>query len=369
MKRPRIETFDLLKGLGILLMIVGHSTGKMSGLRDFIFSFHMPLFFLISGYFFTSVKWKTLLSKNAQRLLVPYLFTGLLIGAYLVFDAWQVGGNLDFVALKRLKAIALGSGAPRVLGMNAPIGAIWFLVALFWSTIFLNLALRTKYPLFLCLLFSGIGFALHGEIFLPLSFQPGLTGALFLYVGYWVKQQGFLNADPLVPSMSALSASSNSSALPDLPTPANVPFSNKGLLPLVAFALWFTSWQRGRLEMSCDYYRLWYFDMLGAISACYLLWLGMRAFEHWLQAHAESLSLTVRCANGIRRTLLFFGKYSLVVLCFHLVDLTCIPWKYVQPIGWGEARLPLLWIEKIIFAYFMVQFTLRVPLLRKVFKI
>jgi len=349
MKRPRIETFDLLKGLGILLMIVGHSTGKMSGLRDFIFSFHMPLFFLISGYFFTSVKWKTLLSKNAQRLLVPYLFTGLLIGAYLVFEVWQAGGNPGFVALKRLKAIALGSGAPRVLGINAPIGAIWFLVALFWSTIFLNLALRTKYPLFLCLLFSGIGFALHGEIFLPLSFQPGLTGALFLYVGYWVKQQGFFTADPLIPT--------------------NASSSNKGLLPLVAFALWFTSFQRGQLEMSCDYYHLWYFDMLGAISACYLLWLGVRAFEEWLQVHAESLSIATRCARGVKSGLLFFGKYSLVVLCFHLVDLTCIPWKYVQPIGWGEARLPLLWIEKIVFAFLMVQLTLRIPLLRKVFKV
>ncbi|MFA6872614.1 MAG: hypothetical protein WCQ86_01325, partial [Bacteroidaceae bacterium] len=82
-----------------------------------------------------------------------------------------------------------------------------------------------------------------------------------------------------------------------------------------------------------------------------------------------SLSLGVRCARGLKNTLLFFGKYSLVVLCFHLVDLTCIPWKYVQPIGWGEARLPLLWIEKIAFAYLMVQFSLRVPLLRKVFRI
>lgn len=40
--------FDLLKGIGILLMMWCHLTQTHS---QFVYSFHMPLFFLISGYY------------------------------------------------------------------------------------------------------------------------------------------------------------------------------------------------------------------------------------------------------------------------------------------------------------------------------
>ena len=58
----RIEFIDSLKGFAILLVLWGHSIQYLCSGIDFfqnfifkiIYSFHMPLFFLISGFFFHS---------------------------------------------------------------------------------------------------------------------------------------------------------------------------------------------------------------------------------------------------------------------------------------------------------------------------
>lgn len=50
--KERDHSIDILKGIGILLVIMGHCDifGRISGL---IYSFHMPLFIILSGYFFS----------------------------------------------------------------------------------------------------------------------------------------------------------------------------------------------------------------------------------------------------------------------------------------------------------------------------
>ena len=48
----RDTAFDITKAIGILLMILVHCSGLPHLLRNFIFSFHMPLFFIVSGYFY-----------------------------------------------------------------------------------------------------------------------------------------------------------------------------------------------------------------------------------------------------------------------------------------------------------------------------
>jgi len=45
----REATFDVMKCIGIIAVIIGHLT---SFGQDFIFSLHMPLFFIIAGYFY-----------------------------------------------------------------------------------------------------------------------------------------------------------------------------------------------------------------------------------------------------------------------------------------------------------------------------
>lgn len=52
MGRERKIEFDILKGISILLVIIGHSR-CVSPIYEFFNSFHVPLFFCISGYFFS----------------------------------------------------------------------------------------------------------------------------------------------------------------------------------------------------------------------------------------------------------------------------------------------------------------------------
>ena len=106
----RILYMDALKGFAILLVVMGHTIAwnfsdraivlfennqpnniRIVGLIfQFIYSFHMPLFFLISGFF--SYKETCILKKQLKKktvsYFVPYLFSGVII--YSLF-----GGN-DF---------------------------------------------------------------------------------------------------------------------------------------------------------------------------------------------------------------------------------------------------------------------------------
>lgn len=50
--RQRDHSVDILKGIGILLVIIGHCD-LFAVFRSIIYSFHMPLFIILSGYFFT----------------------------------------------------------------------------------------------------------------------------------------------------------------------------------------------------------------------------------------------------------------------------------------------------------------------------
>lgn len=50
-KGGRIETIDIAKGLGILFVVWSHAKGPFT---PYMYQFHMPLFFLISGFLFNS---------------------------------------------------------------------------------------------------------------------------------------------------------------------------------------------------------------------------------------------------------------------------------------------------------------------------
>ena len=81
MGSKRLDWIDIAKGIAIILVIVGHTVPNPSPLRHAIFSFHMPVFFILAGYTFRPKPWRELLSGSVSRLLVPYVVLAL---------AWQV---------------------------------------------------------------------------------------------------------------------------------------------------------------------------------------------------------------------------------------------------------------------------------------
>ncbi len=80
----RIEYIDIARGIGILLVVLGHNDfGYISPFGyKVIYSFHMPLFFFLSGYFLNvSIPFVEFFKKRFNTLLKPYLFTIFLIYA------------------------------------------------------------------------------------------------------------------------------------------------------------------------------------------------------------------------------------------------------------------------------------------------
>ena len=78
----RIEYLDIARGIGILLVVLGHNDfGAISPFfHQVIYSFHIPLFFFLSGYFInTSIPFFDYFKKRFHSVLKPYLFTIFLI--------------------------------------------------------------------------------------------------------------------------------------------------------------------------------------------------------------------------------------------------------------------------------------------------
>ena len=52
MNMNRIQSIDNAKGIRIILVVIGHSVDVFSAIGVSISSFHMPLFFILSGFLF-----------------------------------------------------------------------------------------------------------------------------------------------------------------------------------------------------------------------------------------------------------------------------------------------------------------------------
>ena len=181
---------DIAKGIGIILVILGHvGFKKGTFLFNIIQCFHMPLFFIISGYFFKYRKMKDCLKNNIKRLIIPYIITSIAVIFYKVIRL-AIKGNFSG-ALKTAKtwilAALYGSGNFQPFGIQI-IGAIWFLLALAFAIFFMNLIFNKKYRCIYVIIIAYIGHKTSKYIWLPWSVQGGMFALLFLYVGVLAKK-------------------------------------------------------------------------------------------------------------------------------------------------------------------------------------
>ena len=88
----RSLTLDIAKGFGIILVVVGHCIKAYTIPGIFIYAFHMPLFFLISGICFNGEKYqefKPFFYKRLRQLLVP----AVTFSAIIVLVSYCLFGN------------------------------------------------------------------------------------------------------------------------------------------------------------------------------------------------------------------------------------------------------------------------------------
>jgi len=137
MKIERETWLDVAKMIGILLVVYGHSTEGPKSIT-FIYWFHMPLFFMISGYLFKPVntisELKFYIKKLALRLLVPYCTYLILFSLYNVVlqlnaSTFNLSNLLDEVG-------SLLIGGRFITGVH---GVFWYVTCLFITQILFSL--------------------------------------------------------------------------------------------------------------------------------------------------------------------------------------------------------------------------------------
>jgi acyltransferase len=83
----RLDWLDALRGLAIIFVVLGHTLNTPASLTTYVYTFHVPLFFFISGYLFNLARnnsFRGFLFKRFQRLIIPLFFFEFL--AYILED-------------------------------------------------------------------------------------------------------------------------------------------------------------------------------------------------------------------------------------------------------------------------------------------
>ena len=127
--QTRLPHVDIAKGIGILLVVAGHNwiiLGGKGELYRIVYSFHIPLFFILAGTFFNPNKsFRVILKERFQILLVPYFFTSLVIEIIALTFNFQPD-----LFTKSLFWVAYGTGT------QMRWVSFWFLTHLFLVSIF-----------------------------------------------------------------------------------------------------------------------------------------------------------------------------------------------------------------------------------------
>lgn len=124
---------------GIILVVIGHSgftspdiANRLSIFHQWIYTFHMPLFFFISGYLysltnrsFQQIDNGRFIAKKFNRLLIPYFVLGVVI-----FIIKYVFANLStadrIFSIDSFLYMFIAPQAP-----NSTMGFLWYLITLF----------------------------------------------------------------------------------------------------------------------------------------------------------------------------------------------------------------------------------------------
>ena len=174
MRRSRIQWIDIAKAIAIILMVLGHSRIPNS-LHNFIYSFHMPLFFFLSGW---TTSWEkdsiiAFIYKKINSLIIPFILYSIVVILILP--------NID-------KSVTLGSFI-----CNGWQGyALWFIPVLFLSTIVYKLICAIKnmgIKIAVLLIFILTGCALsYYDILLPWSLSSVPFAVLCVAIGHYIKR-------------------------------------------------------------------------------------------------------------------------------------------------------------------------------------
>ena len=277
MKKERNIEIDIMKGFAILCVMIGHAAWCPDFVDVFINSFHMPLFFIISGYFAktseeSTVTTRELIYKNFKQLILPYIIVACVSCTYILMRALYYHDMSMFSHAVVRYSLAMDTKWDNTLLDDCWVGPMWFVLALFWGRLFFYQLSRTgKCFLPLCIGLSIAMILLHPYIPTPWGIGRGIMALAFLAIGYLYRKYKF----PL-------------------------------WAKIVAILCWILSMYIGTINVSAIQFNCLPIDMIGACGGTLIIYY---------------------LSKGIARTFIqpFFswcGRNSLVILCAHSIEMS-----------------------------------------------
>ena len=202
--RKRVPSVDIAKGIGIILVVMGHNDFSLISTfaHKLIYSFHMPMFFFMSGMFFKpDMPFLNFIKNRFHRVLKPFLAILLLIffaslsfskislvmaGRRLIKAMYGSGYYIDWVQLwflPHLFAVSLFAYFffQIVKGMR-PQWLRWILLVVLYTAGVLSMKLFWPFEFNV----FGKGLTLHG---LPYGLDMAAVSGFFFILGYELNQR------------------------------------------------------------------------------------------------------------------------------------------------------------------------------------
>lgn len=288
-KGKRIPYIDSVKGLAILLVVLGHifllgESSLISQVNKYIYSFHIPLFFLISGMLYCNknIKFVVFLKSKLKRLLIPYLSFSLMLYPIWVLIEKYIKGTGEHIQPKYFWGIFLGNADLMPWG-----GPLWFLISLFVvSCAFYFIGKMNRINILLTLFFiSFIGFISTFLAFsLPWMLDTSLTALVIYGIGYLLKDS-LLSREQITK------------------------YDNKGPKLIVALGLllmgYITAMKNSNVNMVNNQYGNYVFFYISALATSIGVILLFK------------VSYTNQKNSILNKWLIYFGENSIVVLALH----------------------------------------------------
>lgn len=202
-KKERLDYIDIARGLVIILMLIGHANAP-TPLVKAIFGFHMPFFFILSGFLYNKEKWKNLgliklIISKLKAYILPYFiltFLNLILNIPNEYMKGIHGQALLDSTLNHIKWIFYSWGAYDTLPNCTP---LWFLPCMFLCCIFFYLLQKIKnssIQILICTFLVALDYTLYlliDEFQLPWHIDVALIGTTFMLVGFKLKETSFVH--------------------------------------------------------------------------------------------------------------------------------------------------------------------------------
>ena len=308
----RLTEFDILKGIGILLVIICHTFMKEIG--PYITAFHMPLFFIVAGFFYKQTPFYVHLKKDFIRLIVPYLFICVVI--MLIASVQESRANHD---ISVVVDVLYECGTPA-----------WFLLGLFGSRAIFNrvLSVCRNHYLIVSLTISSIPLVIswYDELPTTLSFFSSICGVIFVAIGYYVKQHYVLEWLD----------------------------SHKRIAIPLSILFWLNTSIFGAVDLHYSVFKLWIIDYLGACGGTYMCY----TISKFINIHTTKL----------KTLLIWWGYFSFVVFSFHAIEYVFPSWHALASFSDNSPIRPYVILAfRLLFAWLAVLVTMRITLLKNIF--